>query len=48
MTVQELRGELFWIKNQDMTIKELREALFEEMDQNKDVLKFIVALNRKR
>ena len=37
MTIRELRQALTEIKNQNMTVKELRAILFEQEDQDKEV-----------
>ena len=37
MTISELRQALTEIKNQNMTVKELRAILFEQEDQDKEV-----------
>jgi len=47
MTVKEMRAELFWIENQEMTIREFRALLFEEADDNKGIGQFIKEMNRK-
>ena len=37
MTIRELRQALTEIKNQNMTVKELRAILFEQEDQDREI-----------